>query len=306
MSGIFREPTGIPRQPVTAPTSTFPGRNVSAGKPSSSDIIHSPPPPWSSPLPSSRPVSRISQPLSRPSHNVTPNIRNPNYFGMDTRPEYSPDIVHERISYGKPPDNVILSRGPIHHGQPSETRQYPPATYSPPEISSNGRGYRPPGPSHGSSPVMAHSNAMPPLSQHARTPYVYPSTEDHRNSIPIPSPHNLPGRSPHMYPPEHSAYLGYRFTPPLYEDGRPPILRYPYPAIRQESFQRSPPPFDVVRSGPSLKRRLDPPYPDYPNTLGTSPTGASTSASSSASNPNTARAPSRAPYPYYSEWDSES
>lgn len=301
MSGIFREPTGIPRQPITAPTSTFPGRNVSAGKPLSSDgIIHSPPPPWSSPLPSSRPVSRISQPLSRPNHNVTPAIRHPGYFTMDTRAEYPPDSPHEpRISYGKPPDNVNLSHGPVsHYGRSSEPRQYLPATHSPPGVSSNGRAYRPPGPSHGPSPIMGHPNAMPPLSQHVRTPYVYPPTGDHRNSMPMPSPHNPHGRSP-MYPPEHSSYVGFR---PLYEDGRSPSTRYPYPPICQEPFQRSPPPFSA-HSGPSLKRRLEPPYPDYPNTLATSPAGASTNASSSTSNPN---APSRPPYSYYSEWDSES
>ncbi|KAF8814793.1 hypothetical protein BYT27DRAFT_7334313 [Phlegmacium glaucopus] len=301
-SAIFREPTGIPRQPTSAPTSTFPGRNVSAGKPLSSDgIIHSPPPPWSSPLPSNRPVSRISQPLSRPNHNATPNIRHPGYFAMDTRPEYPPDFPHEpRIPYGKPPDNVNLNRGPIDYGRSPESRQYLPATYSPPGISSNGRAYRPPGPSHGSSPIMAHQNAMPPLSQHVRTPYVYPPSGDHRNSIPIPSLHNPPGRSPHMYPPEHSSYVGFR--PPLYEDGRSPGTRYPYPPIHPEPFQRSPPPFNA-HSGPSLKRRLEPPYPDYPTTLVASPAGASTSASSSASNPNAARTPSRPPYPHYSEWD---
>jgi hypothetical protein len=46
---------------------------------------------------------------------------------MDTSPEY-PD---PRISYGKPPDNVNLGRGPI--------GQYLLATSSPPEVSSNGR-----------------------------------------------------------------------------------------------------------------------------------------------------------------------
>ena len=294
---IFREPTGIPRQPTT-PTSTFPGRNVSAGKPLSSDvIIHSPPPPpWSSPLPSSRPVSRISQPLSRPNQNMTTSIRHPGYFAMDTRPEHPPGFPHDsRISYGKPPDNVNLSRGSIgQYARPSETRQYLPATYSPPGVSSNGQGYRPPGPSHDSSPIMTHPNVMPPLSQNVRTPYVYPPTGDHRNSMPMPPSHNPPGRSPHIYPPEHSTYVGSRLTPPLYEDGRSPSARYTYPPIRPESLQRSPP-FNT-HSGPPLKRRLDPPYPDYPNSIVTSPTSASSSA----------RTPSRPPYPHYSEWDPES
>ena len=209
---------------------------------------------------------------------------------MDTRPEYPPD---PRISYGKPPDNVNLSRGPIsQYGPPSETRQFLPATYSPPEVSSNGRGYRPPGPSHDSSPIMTHPNAMPPLSQSVRPPYVYPPTGDRRNSMPMPSSHNPSGFSPHMYPPEHPTYVG---SPPLYEDGRSSSsARYTYPPVRPESLQRSPP-FNA-HSGPSLKRRLDPPYPDYPNTLVTSPTSASSSA----------RTPSRPSYPYYSEWDSES
>ena len=280
----FRESTGVPRQP-TSPTSTFPGRNVSAGKPLSSDgIIHSPPPPWPSPPPPSRPVSRISQPMSRPNHNVTTGVRHPGYLLMDTRPEYPPD---PRISYLKPQDNANLSRGPIgQYGRPSETRQYLPSTYSPPEVSSNGRGYRPPDPGHDSSSIMSRSNAMAPLSQNVRPPYVYPPTGDHRNSMPMPSSHNPPGRSSHMYPPEHSTYV--------YEDGRSPSARYTYPPIRPESLQRSPP-FNT-NSGPSLKRRLDPPYSDYSNTIVTSPTSASSSA----------RTPSRPPYPYYSEWDSES
>ena len=278
---IFRESTGIPRQP-TSPTSTFPGRNVSAGKPLSSDgIIHSPPPPWSSPLPSSRPVSRISQPLSRPNHNVTTSIRHPGYFAMDTRPEYPPD---PRISYSKPPDNVNLPIGQYGRSEamqylhatysspedPSETRRYLHATYSPPEVSSNGRGYRPPGPSPDSGPIITHPNAMPP-SQNVRTPYVYPPTGDHRNSMPIPSSHNPPGRSPHMYPPEHSTHVG---SPPLYEDGRTPSAKNTYPPTRPESVQGSPP--HNTHSGPSLKRRLDPPpYADHPNTVVTSPTNSS-------------------------------
>ena len=234
-------------------------------------------------------MSRISQPLSRPNHNVTTGIRHPGYFAMDTRPEYPPDFPH---SYGKPPDNVNLNRGSIgQYGRPSEARQYLPATYSPPGVSSNGRGYRPPGPSHGSSPIMTHSNAMTPLSQNVRTPYVYPPTGDHRNSMPMPSSHNPPGRTPHMYPQEHSSYVGSRVTPPSYEDGRSPSARYTYPPIRPETLQRSPP-----FSDSSLKRRPDPPYPDYANTIVTSPTSASSSAHTS----------SRPPCPYYSEWDSES
>ena len=280
MPALTSSTSGVPRQP-TSPTSTFPGRNVSAGKPLSSDgIIHSPPPPRSSPPPPSRPVSRISQPMSRPSHNVTSG--HPGYLAMDTRSEY-PD---PRTPYGKPPDNVNLSRGPIgQYGRPSEIRQYLPATYSPPGVSSNGRGYRPPGSSHDSSPIMTHSNAMAPLNQNVRTPYVYPPTGDHRNSMPLPSSHNPTGRSPHVYPPEHSTYV--------YEDGRSPSARYTYPPVRPESLQRSPP-FNT--HGPPLKRRLDPPYSDYSNTIVTSPTSASSSA----------RTPSRPPYPYYSEWDSES
>jgi hypothetical protein len=232
-------------------------------------------------------VSRISQPLSRPNHNVT-SIRHPGYFAMDTGPEYPPDFPHEpRISYGKPPDNG-------QYGRPSEAGQYLPATYSPPGVSSNGRGYQPPGPSHDSSPIMPHSNAMPPLNQNVRSPYVYPPTGDHRNSMPMPSSRNPFARNLSMYPPEHSTYAGSRLTPPLYEDGRSPNARYTYPPIRPESLQRSP--LVNTHGGPSLKRQLDPPYPDYPNTLVASPTSASSSA----------RTPSRPPYPYYSEWDSES
>ena len=287
-AGIFREPTGIPHQPASAPTSTFPGRNVSAGKPLSSDgIIHSPPPPWSSPLPSTRPVSRISQPLSRSNHNATPSTRHPGYFVADTRPEYPPDFPHDpRVSYGKASDNVNLSRGPINqYGRPSESRQYPPATYSPSGTSSNGRDYRQLGPSHGSSPTVTHPNAMPPLGQNVRTAYAYPpAAGDHRNSMPISSPHNL--RSPHMYPPEHSTYAGPRFTPPLYEDGRSP--RYPYPPVRSEPLQRSPPSF-IDHSGPSPKRRLD--HPDYPYTFVSASPGASSSRTSSR------------PYRYCTEWD---
>lgn len=309
MTGTFRELTGIPHQTTTAPTSTFPGRNVSAGKPLSSDgIIHSPPPPWSSPLPSSRPVSRISQPLSRANHHVTPNAHHPGYFAMDTRPEYSPDFSHEpRVSYGKPPDNVNSSRGPIsQYGRPSETRPHLPATYSPPGTSSNGRGYRPLDPSHGSSPIVTHPHTIPP--QNVQTPYVYPPTGDQRNLIPTSSPHNPSSHSPHMYPPDHSTYVGFRFGPPSYEDGRSPSARYAYPPIRPESLQRSPPPFNV--HGPPLKRRPHPSYPSYPDyptrkTFVTSPTGASTSASSSASNHNATRISSRPPH-YYSEWDPES
>ena len=260
-SGVFLESVEIPRQPTTAPTSTFPERNVSAGKPLSSDgIVHSPlPSPWY------RSVSRISQPLSRPN----PSIR-PGYYAMDTRPEYPSAFPHDpRILSGKPLDNVNLGRGSIaQYEQPTETRQYLPASYSP---TGSGRGYRPPGPSHGSSPML-------PSSQNVRTPYVYPP------------PRTSPWGRSRLYPPEHSTYVGFRFTP---EAGRSSSARHSYPPIHPESLQGSPPPVSA-HSGPSLNRRLEPPYPDYPNTLVTSPTTSST------------RTPSRPPYPHYSERDSES
>jgi len=162
------------------------------------------------------------------------------------------------------------------YGQPPETRQYLPASYSPPR---NGRGYRPTGPSHGSSPIMAHRSPMSPSSQNVRTPYVYPPP---RNSAPRPS-HNPFGRRL-THPPEHSTYVGYRFIP---GDGRSSSTRYSYPPMHPESLQGSSPPVSA-HSGPSLNRRLP-----YPNTLVTSPTTSSI------------RTPSRPPYPHYSERDSE-